>query len=383
MAALSGGHCAVDFPGGALPALLPFLVDKFNLSYTLAALIMLASTASSSVVQPLFGHWSDRRGGIWLLPAGVAVAAVGIGIASAAQSYALVLVFVVLSGLGVAAYHPEASKFAAYASGRRRASGMSLFSIGGNVGFALGAVVATPLVLALGLSGGLLLAVPGLAAAAILLAVIPFLRGFAPENQAEARAGAGENRRGPLSLLLAVISVRSIAWYGLITFVPLWELHLGHSKGEASRVLALMLIAGGIGTIVAGPVADRLGRRLVLLASIAATPPLILVFVLVGGVPGAIALSLVGICVIGTFGVTMVMSQEYMPRNLGMASGLGIGLSVAPGGALAVALGALADSVDLRTALLVIAAVPVIAVVLTALLPADGRPRLAAEPVVR
>jgi len=383
MAALSGGHCAVDFPGGALPALLPFLVDKFNLSYTLAAVIMLASTASSSVVQPLFGHWSDRRGGIWLLPAGVAVAAVGIGIASAAQSYALVLVFVVLSGLGVAAYHPEASKFAAYASGRRRASGMSLFSIGGNVGFALGAVVATPLVLALGLSGGLLLAVPGLAAAAILLAVIPFLRGFAPENQAEARAGAGENRRGPLSLLLAVISVRSIAWYGLITFVPLWELHLGHSKGEASRLLALMLIAGGIGTIVAGPIADRLGRRPVLLASIAATPPLILVFVLVGGVPGAIALSLVGICVIGTFGVTMVMSQEYMPRNLGMASGLAIGLSVAPGGALAVALGALADSVDLRTALLVIAAVPVIAVVLTALLPADGRPRLAAEPVVR
>ena len=383
MAALSGGHCAVDFPGGALPALLPFLVDKFNLSYTLAAVIMLASTASSSVVQPLFGHWSDRRGGIWLLPAGVAVAAVGIGIASAAQSYALVLVFVVLSGLGVAAYHPEASKFAAYASGRRRASGMSLFSIGGNVGFALGAVVATPLVLALGLSGGLLLAVPGLVAAAILLAVIPFLRGFAPENQAEARAGAGENRRGPLSLLLAVISVRSIAWYGLITFVPLWELHLGHSKGEASRLLALMLIAGGIGTIVAGPVADRLGRRPVLLASIAATPPLILVFVLVGGVPGAIALSLLGICVIGTFGVTMVMSQEYMPRNLGMASGLAIGLSVAPGGALAVALGALADSVDLRTALLVIAAVPVIAVVLTALLPADGRPRLAAEPVAR
>jgi len=383
MAALSGGHCAVDFPGGALPALLPFLVDKFNLSYTLAAVIMLASTASSSVVQPLFGHWSDRRGGIWLLPAGVAVAAVGIGLASSAQSYALVLVFVVLSGLGVAAYHPEASKFAAFASGRRRASGMSLFSIGGNVGFALGAVVATPLVLALGLSGGLLLAVPGLLAAAILIAVVPFLRGFAPENQAEARAGAGENRRGPLALLLAVISVRSIAWYGLITFVPLWELHLGHSKGEASRLLALMLIAGGIGTIVAGPVADRLGRRPVLLASIAATPPLILVFVLVGGVPGAIALSLVGICVIGTFGVTMVMSQEYMPRNLGMASGLAIGLSVAPGGALAVALGALADSVDLRTALLVIAAVPVIAVVLTALLPADGRPRLAAEPAAR
>jgi FSR family fosmidomycin resistance protein-like MFS transporter len=180
-----------------------------------------------------------------------------------------------------------------------------------------------------------------------------------------------------------VISVRSVAWYGLITFVPLWELHLGHSKAEASRLLALMLIAGGLGTIVAGPIADRLGRRPVLVASLAAATPLILVFVLVGGVPGAIALAIVGACVIGTFGVTMVMSQEYMPRSLGMTSGLAIGLSVAPGGALAVALGALADSVDLRAALLLIAGVPVLAVGLAALLPSDRGPRLAAEPLAR
>src|SRR5256714_4863977 len=257
MAALSGGHCAVDFPGGALPALLPFLVDKFNLSYTLAAAIMLASTAASSLVQPLFGHWSDRRGGIWLLPGGVAVAAVGVGLAASARSYALLIVFVVLSGIGVSAYHPEASKFAAYASGPKRASGMSLFSIGGNVGFALGAVAATPLVLALGLSGGLLLAAPGLAVAVALLALVPFLRGFAPESLAEARRAAGTTRRGPFALLLSVIGVRSIAWGGLITFVPLWELHLRHSKGEASRLLALMLIAGGVGAIVARPLPDR------------------------------------------------------------------------------------------------------------------------------
>jgi FSR family fosmidomycin resistance protein-like MFS transporter len=381
MAALSSGHCAVDFAGGALPALLPFVVDRFDLSYTLAAAVMLASTASSSFVQPLFGHWSDRRGGVWLLPAGVAIAAVGIGLASASPSYPLVLLFVVLSGIGVAAYHPEASKAAAFASGRRRASGMSLFSIGGNVGFALGPVVATPLVLALGLTGGLLLAVPGLAVALVLSALVPFIRGFVPEERERLSGETGEDQPAALALLLGVISFRSIAWYGLITFVPLWELHLGHSKGEANRMLALMLIAGGLGTIVAGPVADRLGRRPVLLASLAATPPLILVFVLVGGAPGAIALAFVGVCVIGTFGVTMVMSQEYMPRNLGMASGLAIGLSIAPGGVLAVALGALADSVDLRTALLVIAGVPTLAVLLGLLLPSAGRRPFAPEPV--
>src|SRR5213083_3179392 len=153
MAALSSGHCATDFAGGALPALLPFFVDKFDLSYTLAAAAMLASAVSSSIVQPLFGLWSDRRGAIWLLPAGVAVAGVGIALAADAPSYWLVVLLVVVSGVGVAAFHPEGSKFAAYASGARRASGMSAFSIGGNVGFALGPIAATPIVLAFGLRG--------------------------------------------------------------------------------------------------------------------------------------------------------------------------------------------------------------------------------------
>src|SRR5438105_10864887 len=184
MAALAGGHMAVDFAGGALPALLPFLKDRFGLSYTLVAVLVLASSVSSSVVQPLFGLWSDRRGAIWLLPAGVAVGGLGIAVAAASPSYGLVVLWVVISGLGTAAYHPEGSKFAAYASGARRASGMSLFSVGGNVGFALGPIAATPLVLAFGLRGGFLLALPCLVIAAALLAGALFLRGFVPEGEA-------------------------------------------------------------------------------------------------------------------------------------------------------------------------------------------------------
>src|SRR5881398_102442 len=171
MAALSAGHLATDFANGALPALLPFFVDRFSLSYTLAATLILASAASSSLIQPFFGAWSDRRGALWLLPAGVALAGVGIALAAAAPAYWLVLLLVVVSGLGVAAYHPEGSKFAAYASGAKRASGMSLFSIGGNVGYALGPTVTTPIVLALGLTGGLLLALPVLVVAVLLLLV--------------------------------------------------------------------------------------------------------------------------------------------------------------------------------------------------------------------
>src|SRR5512133_1782603 len=137
MALLSSGHFATDFSNGALPALLPFLKDRFSLSYTAVGGVILASQASSSLVQPLFGLWSDRRGAIWLLPTGVAVAGVGIGVAAAMPSYWLVALLVVVSGLGVAAFHPEGSKYAAYTSGEKRASGMSAFSIGGNIGYAL------------------------------------------------------------------------------------------------------------------------------------------------------------------------------------------------------------------------------------------------------
>jgi FSR family fosmidomycin resistance protein-like MFS transporter len=381
MTGLSAGHLAVDFSGGALPALIPFLTERFDLSYTLVAVLVLASAISASVVQPLFGLWSDRRGAIWLLPVGVATGGIGMAFAAASPSYWLVVVFVTISGLGTAAYHPEGSKFAAYVSGRRRASGMSLFSIGGNLGFGLGALATTPLVVALGLTGGLLLAVPAIAVAVALFALVPYLLGFVPERAVRARH-AGQDDRRALGLLLTVITFRSLAWYGLLTFVPLWEVSLGHSKSYGNHLLALMLLAGGVGTLAAGPIADRIGLRTVLLAANLALCPLMLIFMLVGGTPGAVALAFVGVAMIGTFGVTMVMSQQYLPRHIGTASGLSIGFSIGLGGIAALVLGAIADSIDLRTALYVSSAAPVAAVLLTFLLPRERPGKLEPEVAV-
>jgi len=298
--------------------------------------------------------------------------------------YGLVVLCVVVSGLGTAAFHPEGSKFAAYASGEQRASGMSLFSVGGNVGYALGALVTTPIVIALGLTGGLLLMIPGLVVAGMLLRLVPYLLALEP-READPGAGGGSTERerpGAMVLLLAIVALRSVAWFGLLTFVPLWEVSLGNSKSYGAHLLSLMLVTGAIGTLLAGPAADRIGRRPVLLASNLVVPPAILVFVLVGGVPGALALCVVGPAVVGTFGVTMVMSQEYLPRHIGMASGLSIGLSIGLGGIAAVMLGAIADSVDLRTALYVCAAAPIFGAVLTLLLPSSrARRGLAPEMV--
>jgi FSR family fosmidomycin resistance protein-like MFS transporter len=141
-----------------------------------------------------------------------------------------------------------------------------------------------------------------------------------------------------------------------------------------------MLLVGGIGTLAAGPLADRIGRRPVLTASVVAVGPLLTVYIVVGGLVGAAALALVGVCVIGTFGITMVMSQEYLPRHIGLASGLSIGLSIGLGGVAALALGALADTVDLETALWVCVAAPVAASFLCLRLPGSRQRTPAVAP---
>jgi FSR family fosmidomycin resistance protein-like MFS transporter len=179
-----------------------------------------------------------------------------------------VVLLVIVSGLGTAAYHPEGSKFAAYTSGRKRASGMSLFSVGGNLGYGLGALVVTPIIVAFGLKGGWLIAVPAVLVAGWLLVRTPYLLGFVPDGEARSWKG-GDNDIRSLVILLVVITFRSLAWFGLITFVPLYEVSQGHSKSYGNYVFAAMLLVGAVGTLIAGPLADRFGLRTVLMGSFA------------------------------------------------------------------------------------------------------------------
>ena len=381
MGALSGGHLAVDFASGSVPALIPFMTDKFHLGYALSAMLLLAATASSSLVQPLFGLLSDRRGALWLIPGGALLAALGVGGAAVAPVYPLVLLLVFVGGLGVAAFHPEGSKFASYASGEKRATGMAYFNSGGNAGYALGAFATGQLVVWLGLVGGLVAMIPVVFAALGLARVMRHLSTLQPVDGDTAYV-RGDDRRRAMALLGIVISLRSVSWFTLLAFVPLWLVSLGHSKAEGNRLLFLMLLAGAAGTLLLGPVADRIGLRTTLVITQALVTPLVLVFVYVGGIPGAIALMFVGVCIVGTFGVTMVLSQLYLPRHVGMASGLSVGLAMGVGGVAAVILGAVADAVDLKTALTICALAPALGVFICLRLPAPAaRSRRAIEPL--
>jgi len=372
MSVLSAGHLFTDLNQGAVAALLPFLVEVQGLSLAAAGTLVLAATVSSSVVQPLFGVFSDNRPLPALMPLGVLFAGIGMALVGVAPSYPLILLCVVLSGMGVAAFHPEAARFANYVSGARRARAMSFFSVGGNAGFAIGPALTTPLVLAFGLHGTLFLALPAAVMAAVLFFEMSRMLGFSPgevEN-GDAKPVEAPEHWGPFARMVAIVTVRSFVYFGLVAFVASYYGRvLGTSHAFGNAALTVMLAAGAVGTLLMGPLADRFGRRAVIAASMLLLPPLIYGFTLSGPYLGMVLLALVGAVTVGTFGVTVVMGQEYLPGRIGLAAGITMGLSIGLGGLGAPLLGLLADNVGLPVTMLVVAGLPVIGLILALTLP--------------
>src|ERR671913_706501 len=241
MAVLSAGHLFTDLNQGAVAALLPFLIADRGISLAAAGAILFAATVSSSIVQPLFGIFSDRRPVPALMPLGVLLAGCGMALVGVAPTYPLILLSVVVSGIGVAAFHPEAARFANYVSGSRRARGMSFFSVGGNAGFALGPALTTPFVLAFGLPGTLFLTLPATMMAAVLFLEAPRMLGFKPEepeNGGREEPVQAPEYWGPFARMIGVVTVRSFIYFGLVAFVAsYYERVLGTSAALGNTAL--------------------------------------------------------------------------------------------------------------------------------------------------
>src|SRR6476646_8892675 len=256
---------------------------------------------------------------------------------------------------------------------------MSLFSVGGNVGFALGPVLVTPLVVLFGLHGTVFVLVPTWLMAGVLIHELPRLKRFRTD------VVGGRVQRGdqpepwrPFVLLASVIALRSFVYFGLVTFIPLYYVGVLHtSKALGNAALSAMLLGGAVGTLVGGPLADRFGRRTVLIGSMSLLPPLIAGCLLSGPVLAVVFAALAGAATIATFAVTIVMGQEYLPGRLGVAAGVTIGLSIGLGGAGAPLLGLVADAHGLRAVFELIAIFPVLALALTFALPATRPSRRA------
>jgi FSR family fosmidomycin resistance protein-like MFS transporter len=370
---LSLGHLVADITSGALPAMLPFLKEALGLSYAMAGTIVLVSNIMSSVIQPAFGYLTDRKSLLWFLPLGSFCAALFLALVGWAPSYSLVLVMVVFSGLGVAIYHPEGWRVANFFAGEKKATGMSIFAVGGNLGFALGPLMATFFITHLTLKGTTLFVIPGAAIASVFL-FSRFWRvdttGIKKKAVSDPALPALRKALYPMILLLGMIMFRSWAHIGMLTFIPFF--YINHLKGDpmlAGNLLFAFLAAGTAGTFIGGPLADRFGHKRIILFSLGLSCPLFILFLLSSGIWSFIWLTLAGLILIFSFSVSMVMGQSFMPRNVGLASGLILGLSFGMGGLGAAVLGLFADIWGVPTTLWVIAFLPLGAFVLAALIP--------------
>jgi FSR family fosmidomycin resistance protein-like MFS transporter len=380
LAALASGHAAADLCQGSIPALIPFLITQRGYSYAAAGVLLLVVTVGSSIIQPLFGAVSDRLSLSWLLPTGVALSALGIAGAGLTEDFEATAIMVGLGGLGVAAFHPEGARYANFASGSRRGTGMSLFSVGGNAGFALAPVLITPAVLAFGLHGTLIVAAVPALIAIVLAFELPHLRARSAQaaSAVARRSGAREEEDwAAFGKLTGVVSVRSGVYFGLQSFAPVWLIHqFGATEAAGNAALAAMLIAGALGTLVGGQLMDRIGRRKVLIGSLIIQAPLLLGFVLAPtGILAAVLLTGIGFVTVMSFSVTVVMGQEYLPSRLGIASGVTLGFAIGHGGVAAAVFGAIADHAGLHTVMWIIALLPLAGLAIATTLPLTSHER--------
>lgn len=365
----------VDIYQGAVLALLPFLRTALLLSYAGTGAIILVSNLTSSVIQPLFGYFADRLSRRWLLPVSVFIAGFGTALMGVAPNYAVLQLFVVVSGLGVAAYHPEGFRVASEVSGDRKATGLSFFSIGGNAGFALGPPITTALVAGFGLPGSLGLLLPALVVSGLLAGAPPLSAPAASRRAAAPLLGARETMWGAMGLLIVVVVLRSWTQFGFTTFIPFFYIdHLGADPRLVGPLLFVFLGAGAVGTLVGGPIADRWGPRRFLVSVFSLAAPLGVGFLFARGLWSFVLLGALGFVLVSTFSVSVVLAQAYLPRHPGMAAGLNAGFAIGAGGMGVALLGWVADHWGLLVALGVTAAMPFLGFAATLFLPEPRRP---------
>src|SRR6266446_2823400 len=262
IALLSLGHFVVDLNQGSLPAVLPFLKSAHQLSYASAATIVLAANVASSLVQPLFGYFADQTARRWMLPASVFLTGVGFALMGLAPGYAALLALVIVMGLGVAAYHPEGYRTATSVAGERKATALSWFSLGGNVGYASGPLIAAFLITTFGLGGTLGMLVPSAIMTLAIVAMLPAMARASTRETAVAREVRGVSMPKAMALLVVIGSLRSWSSLGFVTFVPFYFVdYLKADPGMVGAVLFVLLGSGALGTVLAGPIADRWGAR--------------------------------------------------------------------------------------------------------------------------
>lgn len=326
-------HILVDTTQSSLSILLPVARETFGLNYTQVGIVAGTLFVTSSVIQPLFGYLADRWQANWFMAVGVGWTALVMGLVGTAPTYGVLLLLVGLAGLGTAAFHPQAGISVANLSPARRGLGMSFFSAGGNVGFALGPLVGAWILSRFHLRGTLLFVIPGLFMGGLLFGL---RRITCPvEKSAEGPRGmvrVGMGRLVDLGLLSVVTALRSWTYTGTMAFLPLYLTARGAALTVSGRYLFLFLLAGAVGGLAGGFLSDRVGRIPVIAISHGIFPFAMGAFLLLEGPWRLLMLAGAGASLLASFSVIVVLAQELLPERMGMVSGLVFGLAFGTGG---------------------------------------------------
>ena len=374
--AISFSHCLNDTIQALLPSIYPMLSNSFHLNYAQLGWITFTFQCTASLFQPLVGFVTDKRPMPHSLAAGMGLTMAGLLALAFANTYALVLVAAATVGLGSAIFHPEASRVAHMAAGTRRGFAQSFFQLGGNFGSALGPLLAALIVVSRGQKYVACFSLLALIGVVVLWKIGTwqknnFHRISPKKNLATAKAATLPRQKviGALVVLIALIFSKYVYLTSMTTYYTFYLIHHFKVSVKTSQLLLFVfLFAVALGTIIGGPVGDRIGRKRVIWASILGVAPFSLLLPHVGLVGTVILTVFIGIILASAFSAILVYAQELVPGKVGMIAGLFFGFAFGIAGIGSAALGHLADRTSIEFVFGLCAFLPLIGL-LTVLLP--------------
>ena len=380
LGALTASHLINDMMQSLILALYPILKGEFQLSFAQIGLITLTFQLTASLFQPLVGLYADKHPTPYALPMGMGSTLCGLLLLAFAPNFGAVLVAAAFVGIGSAVFHPESSRVARMASGGRHGFAQSMFQVGGNTGSAFGPLIAALIIAPYGQRSIAWFALAAMLGIFLLLKVSAWYaanRISASATRSVKREVSPYSRRvvlGAIAVLLILIFSKYFYIAGLSSFYTFYLIEkFGLSVQSAQMHLFLFLLASAAGTLVGGPVGDRIGRKPVIWASILGIAPFTLALPYVDLFWTTTLTIIIGFMLSSAFSAILVYAQELMPGKVGMVSGLFFGFAFGMGGLGAAVLGVLADHTSIDFVYRAIAWLPLLGVV-AILLPRSRRP---------
>lgn len=364
-------HLCDDLNQGALVAVIPFLVLHNGYSYAEVTALLLASNAASAIIQPLFGWLGDKKPRPWLMAAGIFLAGIGMAGVGVLPNYPLIMASAMLSGIGVAMFHPEGGRLGNLTAGEQKGKGMSIFAVGGKLGFTFGPLVATAAITLWGLPGTLIFIIPSTLCAAILLSQNKALLSYSnPDKQSSDDSLYQDNWVG-FGFVMGAISCRSIMYYALLSFIPLFLVYnLGQEEAFASSVISLFALVCAVGTIASGWAGQLLGAKKLIIVSYACVAIEVVIFAFNGSlIVALILIALLALTCDISYPSAVAMGQSFVPHHLGMASGLSFGVMVCIGGLMTPVFGLIGDYFGLQVVMLCVTAIALLGIIITLFIP--------------